>query len=236
MNLAPAADETLVYLVRHGEVENPHGVLYGRLPDFHLSARGLAMADRLGEYFADTEFDHLVCSPLTRAQETIAPIARGRGLDVLLDPRVIEAGNRFEGQVFGYRNKALRDPRNWWLLRNPLKPSWGEPFKSVAARMREAILAAADTAGPGDRALIVSHQLPIWVARLDAEGRRLAHDPRRRQCTVASVTIFRIRDARVVGIQYVEPCADLVRVGVKGDTISTGGEPGPEPSAPGGIR
>lgn len=221
---APAPDETVVHVVRHGEVDNPQGVLYGRLPGYHLSTNGLAMAERIGEHFRGTDLARLVSSPLTRAQETIAPVARGRDLDVVLDERVIEAGNRFEGQVFGRGNKALRNPRNWWLLRNPLEPSWGEPFDRIAERMRDAILAAATDAGPGNRALIVSHQLPIWIARLSVEGRRLPHDPRRRQCTVGSVTTFRVRDGRIVGLDYEEPCADLLRSGTAGDTISTGGD------------
>ena len=44
------------------------------------------------------------------------------------------------------------------------------------------------TAAAGHEAVIVSHQLPIWMARCDAEGRRLFHDPRRGECRLASVT------------------------------------------------
>ena len=222
MKKAPQVGPTLVHVVRHGEVDNPRGVLYGRLPGFHLSGNGRAMAERLAEHFADVPLDRLVSSPLTRAQETIAPIAAGRGLEVVLDERVIEASNKFEGQMFVRDSNALKDPRNWWLLRNPMVPSWGEPYVQVVARMHDAIHDAARQVGENGQALIVSHQLPIWIARLGAEGRRLVHDPRRRQCTVGSVTTFQFRGDHITGVSYAEPCRDLLRPGVKGDTISTG--------------
>lgn len=225
MKKAAPVGPTMVHVVRHGEVDNPNGVLYGRLSGFHLSANGYAMADRLGEYFRDVPLRRLISSPLTRAQETMAPIAANRNLEVVLEERVIEAGNKFEGQKFGRDNAALKDPRNWWLLRNPAVPSWGEPYKEVAARMMAAITDAAALVGEDGQAVIVSHQLPIWMARLAGEHRRLMHDPRKRQCTVGSVTTFQFHGRELTRISYAEPCRDLLRVGVKGDTISTGSDP-----------
>ena len=204
--------QSIVHLLRHGEVENPGHILYGRLPGYHLSERGRVMAVRLGEYFSDIPVTHLRCSPLERTRETIAPIAAAHpGVEVVYDERVIESGNLFEGEVFGPGYPALRRPRAWWLLRNPLRPSWGEPYTQIAARMREAIADAAAAAGDDGQAVIVTHQLPIWMARLDAEGRCLVHDPRRRQCTQASVTSFTVVDARVVRIDHREPAGDLLQ-------------------------
>lgn len=203
---------TVVHLMRHGEVHNPGGVLYGRLPEFHLSDIGIRMAERGAEWFADRDIVHLRCSPMERAQQTIAPIAdRFPDLKVITDGRVIEAGNLFEGKVFGANATTLTDPRSWWHLRNPLRPSWGEPYREIVARMRSAISDAAEAAR-GHEALIVSHQLPIWMARMDAVGRSLIHDPRRRECTLASVTSFTIVDDRVTSVSYTEPAGDLLPV------------------------
>jgi broad specificity phosphatase PhoE len=66
-------------------------------------------------------------------------------------------------------------------------------------------------AASGHEAVIVSHQLPIWMARCDAEGRRLMHDPRRRDCSLASITTFSYLDGRVSSVTYREPVADLLR-------------------------
>ncbi|QDP98268.1 histidine phosphatase family protein [Microlunatus elymi] len=204
---------TLVHLVRHGEVHNPTGVLYGRLTDFHLSDRGRAMADRVAEYVTGWDITHLRCSPLERAQETMKPIATALDLPVSIDGRVIEAENYLQGKRFdGSRNSAFTNPRNWRYFRNPLKPTWGEPYKQIAIRMRAA-LADAAAAAQGHQALIVSHQLPIWIARLDVEGRRFAHDPRKRECTLASITTFTFLDGRIVAVSYAEPAAELLPAG-----------------------
>src|SRR5690606_1178078 len=139
-------------------------------------------------------------------------------LPVITDGRVIEAENRLEGSIVSFgrsvlkeRRNALRNPRNWLLFRNPWRPSWGEPYTEIVARMRLAIRDAAEAAA-GHEALIVSHQLPIWMARCDIEGRRLAHDPRQRECTLASLTSITLLDGRVTGVKYTEPARDLLPV------------------------
>jgi broad specificity phosphatase PhoE len=202
-------NRTIVHLVRHGEVDNPAGLLYGRLPNYHLSELGKEMAQRVAEYFRGRDVVHVRSSPLERAQETAAPIAEVFGLAVVIDGRVIEAANHLEGLRLSF-DGALRHPRNWLYFRNPLSPSWGEAYTDILARMRPAMRDAAEAAY-GHEAVIVTHQLPIWVARSDAEGRRMAHDPRKRQCTLGSVTSFSYIDAHVTSVSYAEPAADLLR-------------------------
>lgn len=203
-------EQSVVHVVRHGQVHNPTGVLYGRLEGFGLSELGQAMAERLGEHFAAADVRLLVSSPLQRARETMAPIAAGHPhLDIAIDERVVEAANVFEGKVFGANNEILFAPSSWWALRNPLRPSWGEPYTSIVARMKVAIGDAAARAVGGE-AVIVSHELPIWMARSSAEGRSLVHDPRRREARLASVTSFTYLGGRLARVDYAEPCADLV--------------------------
>ena len=197
-------ETTVVHLLRHGEVHNPAKVLYGRLPGYRLSTTGEAMALAAAEWFADKGVTHLVSSPLERAQQTAAPIAEALSLPVAIDERLIEAGNAFEGLQVGVGDGALRAPRHWWKLRNPFRPSWGEPYVEIAARMLAAVEAARDAAR-GSAAVLVSHQLPIWTLRLHVEGRRYAHDPRRRQCGLASVTSLTYDGDRISGVTYAEP-------------------------------
>jgi broad specificity phosphatase PhoE len=202
-------NRTIVHLVRHGEVDNPAGLLYGRLPDYHLSDLGREMAERVAEHFGERDVVHLRSSPLERAQETAAPIAEALGLPIVIDSRVIEAVNYFEGLRLSFAG-ALRHPKNWLYFRNPFKPSWGEAYTEVLARTRLAMRDAAEAA-LGHQAVIVSHQLPIWIARINAEGRRMFHDPRKRKCTLASVTTFTYIDARITSVSYSEPAAELLR-------------------------
>ncbi|MBA2553615.1 MAG: histidine phosphatase family protein [Geodermatophilaceae bacterium] len=195
---------TLVHVLRHGEVHNPGKVLYGRLPGFHLSADGLQMAEKVAAHLSGRDIVHVVSSPLERAQETAAPIAAGLDLGVSIDERLLEAGNLFEGLTVGIGDGALRAPRHWAKLRNPFRPSWGEPYSEIAARMLAAVHSARDAAR-GHEAVCVSHQLPIWTLRCHVEGRRLWHDPRRRQCGLASSTTLSFSGDDFVGLEYSEP-------------------------------
>ncbi len=212
---------TVVHLLRHGEVHNPEGVLYGRLPGFKLSDLGEQMAERAAEALAGRDITHVVSSPLERAQQTAAPVAARHGLRVSIDDRIIEADNVFEGQRIGVGDGVLKNPKAWRHLYNPFTPSWGEPYVELAGRMRAAV-SAARTAARGHEAVLVSHQLPVWIARLDAEQRRFVHDPRKRQCGLASLTSLTFDDDKLVAITYTEPSADLVRKAGKSATQAKG--------------
>jgi broad specificity phosphatase PhoE len=197
-------DLTVIHLLRHGEVSNPRGVLYGRLPDFHLSPDGEHMAKAAAAFLAGRDVALVLSSPMERALETASPVAAQFGLQVRVDERLIEAWNHFEGERFDIGFSALRRPANWPRMMNPFRPSWGEPYKNIAARMH-AVMADAAAEARGHEAVLVSHQLPIWVARRAAENRRLWHNPARRECALGSVTSFTYRDAEIVGVSYAEP-------------------------------
>ncbi len=195
---------TIVHLVRHGEVANPGGIIYGRIPGFQLSDDGRVMAKAAADFLAGRDITVLRSSPLDRARQTAEPIAAQLGLEAEIDDRLIEPWNHFEGMAFGVGDGSLRNPRHWLALRNPLRPSWGEPYDEVAQRVLAAA-AAAVSAGAGHEVVCVSHQLPIWVARRSAEGRRLWHDPRRRECALGSVTSLRYTGRNLTGVSYVAP-------------------------------
>ncbi|MDO8150567.1 MULTISPECIES: histidine phosphatase family protein [Isoptericola] len=202
---------TTVHLMRHGEVHNPDGVLYGRIPGYRLSDRGQQMARRVADHLTDTGRDvaAVVASPLQRAQETAAPVAAAFGLELATDDRLIEAGNLLEGSTIGTNPAQLAHPRYWKLLWNPLRPSWGEAYADQVVRMRAAV-DDARRAHAGREVVLVSHQLPVWLTRLAFEGRRLAHDPRRRQCALASLTSLTFTDDHFAGLHYAEPAGDLL--------------------------
>jgi broad specificity phosphatase PhoE len=199
---------TTVHLVRHGEVFNPTKVLYGRLPGFRLSETGLAQAEVVAKFLAGRDIVKVISSPLERAQQTAAPLAKEYGLEVEIDPRIIESSNYFEGGVVEPGPGILRHPQHWHALRNPFRPSWGEPYKIVAARVMAAVHDARDAAH-GHEAVLVSHQLPVFVTRRAAEGRPMWHRPDRRQCALASVTSLVFDEApggdQLAYVRYCEP-------------------------------
>jgi broad specificity phosphatase PhoE len=198
------ADTTIVHLLRHGEVDNPHGIIYGRLPGYHLSANGRAMADAAADYFAGRPVVALFCSPLERAQETARPVAERLSLPIVTDDRLIESWNHFEGQRFGVGDGSLRHPAHWPHLANPFRPSWGEPYRQVAIRVQAAVETAREAAA-GREAVCVTHQLPIWVTRRAAEGHRLWHNPAMRECALGSVTSFTYSGDQLTGVSYTVP-------------------------------
>jgi broad specificity phosphatase PhoE len=205
-----SAMSTTVHVARHGEVENPEKILYGRQPGWRLSNRGQQMAETLGEWSKSINLGALHVSPLQRAQETAAPIARAHGIEITTDDRLIEAANVFEGKSFELGSGVLKHPSSWRHLYNPWKPSWGEPYEEQINRMLAAIFAARKAAN-GKDAIVVSHQLPIWTLRSAIEGRSLLHDPRKRICTLASVTSVHFDDEGVIsGLSYSEPAGHLL--------------------------
>lgn len=205
--------KTLVHVLRHGEVENPDGILYGRQADWHLSVRGREMAEAVAKWTKGRDIAAVIASPLERAQETAQPIAALHKLSVQTDSRLIEAANVFEGKKFGVgaSRGALLKPSAWRHLWNPWRPSWGEPYQEQIKRMMAAINDARAQVN-GREALCVSHQLPIWILRSAIEGRPLLHDPRKRICSLASVTTIVFSAQGVIeGVEYAEPAAHLLR-------------------------
>jgi broad specificity phosphatase PhoE len=202
---------TTVHLLRHGEVHNPDGVLYGRIEGYRLSDRGHEMARRVADRLSTAGRDvvAVVASPLQRAQETAAPVAEAFGVAPATDDRLIEAGNSFQGTTIGSRPGQLAHPRYWRRLWNPVRPSWGEPYVEQVVRMRAAV-EDARAAHDGHEVVLVSHQLPVWLTRLSFEHRPLVHDPRRRQCALASLTSLRFDGDAFVGLHYSEPAGDLL--------------------------
>lgn len=221
----PRGPRVLIHLLRHGLVHNPDEILYGRLPGYHLSDVGRAMADRVARHLAGADITYLAASPLERAAETAKPLAEVLRLDVVTDPRLIEPHNVFEGTAFAVGDGVLKRPANWGKVRDPFTPSWGEPYLSIARRMLGAVYAAVAAAtertehgAVGHQALLVSHQLPIWTIRRFLEGKRLWHNPSRRQCGLASLTTLTFVGGVLSAVGYSEPAADLVPARVTGST------------------
>ncbi|MDN5683230.1 histidine phosphatase family protein [Corynebacterium glyciniphilum] len=199
---------TIVHLVRHGEVHNPDRILYGRLPDWHLSVRGRQMAAALAADLSDHDVSHVVSSPLERACETAAPLAETVGIAPQVDDDLLEAGNDLEGlHIKGVRS-ALWNPKRWPMLKNPTVPSWGEPYTEILDRMWRAVDRARRGAEGGE-AVCVTHQLPIVCVQRDVQGLPLRHNPAARRCELASVTSLVFEGDDLVDMVYSEPAQEI---------------------------
>lgn len=200
---------TLIHLVRHGEVYNPRGILYGRIPGYHLSELGHRMAAAAADQLAGHPITALYSSPLQRAQESARPWSERFDLEIVTDDRLIEPFNRFEGKRFEFGPAVLTRPGVWPWVINPFKPSWGEPYVSVIDRMLAAI-GDAWNAADGGEVVMVSHQMPIVMVQRAVAGKRPFHDPRNRRCHLSSITTLQKRGERFVEVGYQDPAAELL--------------------------
>ncbi|MCC6524704.1 MAG: histidine phosphatase family protein [Polyangiaceae bacterium] len=209
-----------VHLVRHGEVENPAHVTYGRLPGFGLSERGRRQARRAAAWLAGELGARvaLVSSPLERARETAGMVAEAlaaRGGTeaprLRLDAGLVEAGSWREGLPRRWAPRAYLaaalDARARARKEHP---------RAVAARMRRALLAALAAEPDLEDLVCVSHQQPIWMARVAFEhGLAGPEEPLavrlmpwlfvRGRCTPASVTTLVLERGALRHTSYWEP-------------------------------
>ncbi|PJJ70909.1 broad specificity phosphatase PhoE [Diaminobutyricimonas aerilata] len=203
---------TLIHLVRHGEVHNPDRVLYGRLPGFGLSDLGHRMAERAAAHLQGRTIVKLYASPLQRTQESAKPWSDRFGLEITTDERLIEPHNKFEGRRASFGPGLLTQPETWPWMSNPRRPSWGEPFVDIAARMLSVVHDAWSSVDDGE-VVLVTHQLPIWMVHRSVNGKKLYHDPRRRRCSLSSITTLEYRESAPTSfaeIDYQDPAADLL--------------------------
>lgn len=166
------------------------------------------MAAVAAESMADRPITALYASPLQRAQESAAPWSQLLTLPIQTEERIIEPTNRFEG-TRGVNAKLLRNPKYWGLIYNPMRPSWGEPFTAIATRVIAAMDDAWAAADSGE-VVMVSHQSPIWMATRRINALRLPHDPRKRRCTLSSITSFEKVDGTWREVAYAEPAGELL--------------------------
>jgi broad specificity phosphatase PhoE len=190
----------VVHLVRHGEVHNPDSIRYGQLAGFRLSSRGQSQARAAAAHLRSLRPAMIASSPLERAVETAEIIERELALGKLVtDRRLIESKTEFDGLP----KLAVLWPQMWPRFRDPFTPSWGEPFTSIASRMRAAI-DDVRAAHAGSSIVLVSHQAPIWVTR---QSYTSIGPPwlSRMRCRHASITSLHFVDGRFDRSTYWAP-------------------------------
>lgn len=216
---------TTIHFVRHGQVYNPDHLLYERLPGFHLSEKGRAMAQATARFLSRNPGTQSVAaiytSPLERASETAQIIcdevnkcrqqSAMQSLQLNVDERLIEATNGFRGKRVGRSEGALWRNNNWKLLTDVMKPSWGESYQCIAQRMSN----FADEQVkryPGQQIIAVSHESPICSLRRLLETGNPEHFMLLRNTALASVTSITFDGSvkKVLGIAYADPAGKLL--------------------------
>ncbi|MBV8300645.1 MAG: histidine phosphatase family protein [Candidatus Dormibacteraeota bacterium] len=172
---------TRLYLVRHCDVHNPQGVLYGHLPHFKLSSKGEDQAHALGRFFASTAVRRIYTSPLERAAQTAAIIASYvTNADIVTTDDLVEA--RFGRYLQGVRPRDVPWRRPLWFLHMawPGLLRRDESVATMAERVERPLRALLDDF-PGEGGICVSHGDPIQAFWIRAENRP-AYALHRLQC------------------------------------------------------
>jgi len=195
---------TRLYLIRHCDVRNPDGVLYGHLPNFGLSDRGTAQAHALGRYLAQRDVRRIRTSPLLRARETADLIASHLDAPRIdTDEDLVEA--RFGKYLQGVKARQVPWRRPLWLIHMVLPGllPQDETVPAMAARVRRALLRLLD-AEPGAPGACISHGDPIQAFWVEAQGRS-RYALHRLQCAKGGLLELDYEERRLVHLRYVPP-------------------------------
>jgi probable phosphoglycerate mutase len=164
---------TLVLLVRHGKTRTTGRIRPGQARGLHLSDEGRRQADAVAERLGRlSRIAAIYASPLERARETAAPIARARRLAVRIDRDLADCD---VGRWTGARITRLARTSEWQTVQrypSGFRFPGGESFVQMQARM-VAALARIVERHPGATVVAISHADPIKAAVAHALGAHL---------------------------------------------------------------
>jgi probable phosphoglycerate mutase len=154
---------TTFYLIRHGKKDADEQLIVGRTRGIHLNSRGREQAAAIAERLGACGIRHVYSSPLERARETAAPLARVRGVEVQL----LEGLHEYDfGEWSGMSQETLRtipEWKNFNSFRSGTKPPRGETMLEVQERfVREMVRLRMEF--PNDEVALVSHGDPLRAA------------------------------------------------------------------------
>ncbi len=163
--------QTVIYLVRHGDVHNPDGVFYERLPGFYLSELGITQAHTLGKFLSDKKISAIYASPLERTNQTADIIASYQhGLNVIHDKRLLEVSSVKRGQ-----KQADLAAERWNFYKPKYTKLGGEKLSDIWKRINSFFKEAVQK-HKGQAIVVVSHGDPVMISMVKHKGKRLTVD------------------------------------------------------------
>lgn len=152
-------NKTTIYFIRHGDVENPKQILYGRLKGFPLSVSGRKQADEIKRKFKNKNIACVYSSPLIRATETASPLARAVSKKVTTTNLLLETKSTLEGMPLTRYKELEPKFHDVWH-----KSGEKEPVRKVLLRMRRFVIRVLKE-NSGKNVVAVSHAGPIGILR-----------------------------------------------------------------------
>ncbi|HZT97420.1 MAG TPA: histidine phosphatase family protein [Chloroflexota bacterium] len=210
---------TVIMLIRHADVYNPHAIVYGRLPRFGLSEVGRRQAAELARYLAGQQVAAMYTSPQLRARQTAAILNQAVECPTIHVSRMLsEVLTGYEGSP----ESILSSKKGKFNFYDELARPGDETIGMIASRMTR-FLSLAHRRHQGETVIAVSHADPIMILRAGVLGLPLVIESLRGPNYPAkcSITKFSFTDASdVPSVEYLTP--------VKDETLSAEAkEPGP---------
>ena len=169
---------TIISLIRHGEVYNPHKTYYGRLPRFRLSENGRIQAANTARYLLDEGVTAVYTSPLLRARQTATIISTQLALPLHISKFLLEAYTPHDG-----RPLAELDQRGWDVYTDS-PPAFEQPI-DIVERMSH-FIGSIRRKQAGGHTILVTHADPVawtvmWASKTEWAAKRplLINDRRR---------------------------------------------------------
>ena len=198
---------TRVLLMRHADVENPQGVIYGHLPGFRLSELGRAQAAAVGRSLRDRGIRRIVHSPLDRARET-AEIVNAQ----LPSPAPLIPESELREAEFG---RYLQGVKRWQIpVRRPRffvhklrrgALAGDESIETLGRRVLDVVHRVARE-HPDEVSLLVSHADPLQATWILLDKRpQTEREMYHRQVEKAAILDLEMQGDRVVSTRYIPP-------------------------------
>jgi len=184
-----------IYLIRHGDVFNPKGLIYGRLPGFKLSETGIKEAKEAGKYLDSlgAKPEIIITSPLLRTVQTAKIIQTFfPDVKIIKEKKIVEGDIGWQGIV----KKDLIRKKIWdQYLSAPSSITTGERFSGVQNRVSVWVKEFAKK--PYEQAIVVSHQDLIRSLILFLQERPL-DDLNKFPTATGSVTVINLDKSAVL--------------------------------------
>lgn len=193
--------KTTVHLVRHGEVHNPTGVFYGRIPGFKLSENGRNQVKKLGKHLSNRSIKKIYASPLDRTKETAAIIQEFfPTIPVSYDERLIEVGSPVQGKPM-----AELIPSQWNFYIEEFIAQGGESLEDIWKRM-SSFFSEVVPLHDNEEIIVVSHGDPIMITAASYQGLPLRFESIRNSVYIETAQGMQLLfDGHTVIMDHIQP-------------------------------
>lgn len=156
---------TRIFFVRHGEVDNPDKVMYGRLPGFPLSQNGRNQITKTAQFLSEENISAIYSSPLLRTKQTAEIISEILYLPINYSEEILEVRTSLQEKTFSY--VAAHFPKMNVYISVKNNPS-DETIENIAKRMQKFVDKIIKK-HKGKNIVVVGHGDPIMIFKANKE-------------------------------------------------------------------